>query len=175
MWHLSKTMALWIQFCILKIKYHILCKTEGSTPLKGMGGKDEWTNEQRMGKKEKILTTSNVSISLYVFHTNKGWNHHFNPFPNKPWFLRVCSTRFMKTLWEKEKLLVTSNFSFSRSVFHPFRKLSAIFIEFEIVICKLLQFEGVWNVSFGKGLKTSVIYTTFSSLSNSKLCQLEKT
>ena len=36
-----------------------------------------------------------------------------NPFPNKPWFLRVCSISLLKTLWEKEKLLVTSNFSFS--------------------------------------------------------------
>ena len=40
-----------------------------------------------------------------------------SPFPNKPWFLRVCSTSLLKTLWEKKKLLVTSNFSFSRSVF----------------------------------------------------------
>ena len=31
-----------------------------------------------------------------------------NPFPNKPWFLRVCSKSLLKTLWEKEKLLVTS-------------------------------------------------------------------
>ena len=36
-----------------------------------------------------------------------------NPFQNKPWFLHVCSTSLLKTLWEKEKLLVTSNFSFS--------------------------------------------------------------
>ena len=43
-----------------------------------------------------------------------------NPFPNKPWFLRVCSTCLLKTLWEKEKLLVTSNFSFSHSVFYTF-------------------------------------------------------
>ena len=35
-----------------------------------------------------------------------------NPFPNKPWFLRVCRTNLLKTLWEKEKLPVTSNFSF---------------------------------------------------------------
>ena len=41
----------------------------------------------------------------------------FNPFPNKPWFLRVCKANLLKTLWEKEKLLVTSNFSFSHSVF----------------------------------------------------------
>ena len=39
-----------------------------------------------------------------------------NPFPNKPWFLRVCSISLLKTLWEKEKLLVTSNFSFSQCV-----------------------------------------------------------
>ena len=33
-----------------------------------------------------------------------------NPFPNKPWFLRVCITSLLKTLLEKEKLLVKSNF-----------------------------------------------------------------
>ena len=41
----------------------------------------------------------------------------FNPFTNKPWFLGVCSTSFLKTLREKEKLLVTSNFSFSTLFF----------------------------------------------------------
>ena len=76
----------------------------------------------------------------------------FNPFPNKPWFLRVCSTSLLKTLREKEKLLVTSNFSFSHSVFYPFRELSAIFIKIKIVVCKLFQFGRVYNVSFGKGL-----------------------
>ena len=64
----------------------------------------------------------------------------FNPIPNKHWFLRVCSTSLLKTLWEKEKLLVTSNFSFSRSLFYPFGELFAIFIQFEIVLCKLFQF-----------------------------------
>ena len=64
----------------------------------------------------------------------------FNPFPNKPWFLRVCSRSLLKTLREKEKSLVTSNFSFSHSVFHPFWDLSAVFIKFENVVCKLFQF-----------------------------------
>ena len=41
-----------------------------------------------------------------------------NPFPNKTWFLTVCSRSIMKTLREKEKLLITSNFSFSHSVFN---------------------------------------------------------
>ena len=52
----------------------------------------------------------------------------FNRFQNKPWFLRVCGTSPLKTLWEK--LLVTSNFSFSHRVFYPFRKLSIIFVKF---------------------------------------------
>ena len=65
----------------------------------------------------------------------------FNPFPNKPWFLCVCSTSLLKTLWKKEKLLVTSNFSFSHSVLYLFRELSAIFNKFEIVVCKLFEFE----------------------------------
>ena len=38
----------------------------------------------------------------------------FEHFPNKPWFLPVCSTSLLKTQWKKEKLLATSNFSFSQ-------------------------------------------------------------
>ena len=41
---------------------------------------------------------------------------------------------------EKEKLLVTSNFSFFHSVFYPSGALSAIFIKFEIVVCKFFPF-----------------------------------
>ena len=63
-----------------------------------------------------------------------------NPFPNQPWFLRVCSTNILKTLREKEKLIVTSNFSFSHNVFYPFEELSATFIRSKIVVFKLFQF-----------------------------------
>ena len=64
-----------------------------------------------------------------------------NPFPNKPWFLRICSTSLLKTLWKKEKLLVTSNFSFfSHSVFFSFGELSTIFVELKVVFCTLFQF-----------------------------------
>ena len=66
-------------------------------------------------------------------------NMHVSPFPNKPWFSRVCSASLLKTLWEKDELLVMSNSSFSHSVFYPFGKHSAIFIKFEIVVCKLFQ------------------------------------
>ena len=46
-----------------------------------------------------------------------------------------------------------SNFSFSHCVFYPFGELSAIFIKFEIVVCKLIEFGRVYNLSFGKGLR----------------------
>ena len=71
---------------------------------------------------------------------SKGLKKKVNPFPNKHWFLHIYSTSLLKTLWEKEKLLVTTNFSFSHNVYYSFGELSAIFIEFEIVACELLQF-----------------------------------
>ena len=78
-----------------------------------------------------------VTITKKTFENKfrKGRNA-LDPFPDKPWFLRVCSIRLLKTVWENEKLLATSNFSFSCSVFYPFEELSAIFIKFEIVGCK---------------------------------------
>ena len=83
------------------------------------------------------------------------------PFPNKPWFLHVCSTSLLNMLREKEKLLMMSNFSFSHSVFYPFRELSAIFIKLKIVFCKLLQFGRVLNSSFGKGLNFITLRTKY--------------
>ena len=88
-----------------------------------------------------------------------------NPFPNKPWFLRACSTSLLKTRWEKEKLLTTSNFSFSHSVFYLLWELSAFFIKFEIVVCKLFEFGTVWNLLFGKGLN-SLLLERSDDLSN---------
>ena len=67
-------------------------------------------------------------------------DREFNPFPDMPWFLRVCIVSLLKTLREKEKLLVTSNLSFSHSVFYPFGELSAIFIKLKIVVCNLFEF-----------------------------------
>ena len=64
----------------------------------------------------------------------------FNPFPSKPWFLRVFHkfcTCPLKTLRQKEKFLIMSKFSLSHSVFYLFREFCAIFIKFKIVVCKL--------------------------------------
>ena len=65
----------------------------------------------------------------------------FYPFPNKPWFLCICNTSLLKTLWEKEKLLITSNFSFSHTVFYPFGELSAIFINLKLSSANFLSLE----------------------------------
>ena len=87
-----------------------------------------------------------VGYHVYAAKTQKGMMMAlFNPFPNKPWFLRVCSSSLLKTLWEKEKLLVTRKFSFSCSVFYPFRELPAIFIKLKILsVGKSLKFV-VWE------------------------------
>ena len=49
-------------------------------------------------------------------------------------------------LWEKEKLHIIINFSFSLIIFYHFGELYAIFIKFEIVVCKLFQLGRVWNL-----------------------------
>ena len=98
--------------------------------IQSFSSPDEEAFGELSWEKEKMLMSTTTSVFVSCL----------NPFPNKPWFLRVCCTRLLKTLWEKEKLLVTSNFSFSRSVFYLFGKFSAIFIKFEIAVCKLFQF-----------------------------------
>ena len=75
-----------------------------------------------------LLCHKEISSHFLMF---KWCNLSFNTFPDKPCFLRVCSTSLSITLWEKEKLLITSNFSFSHSVFYPFGVLHAIFIKVE--------------------------------------------
>ena len=90
-----------------------------------------------------VVRQSGLYASIVMLYNLLGSVHYsntINPFPNKPWFLRVCSTSLLETLWEKEKLLVMSNFSFSHSVFYLFKELSAIFIALKIVVCKLFQF-----------------------------------
>ena len=104
--------------------------------------------ERRFNSKSAKLTGTIIMIVQQV-----GEVITFNPFPNKSWLLRVCSTSLLKTLREKKKLLVTSNFFFSHIVFYPFVEISAIFIKLEIVVCKLSQFGPVKiKLSFGKGL-----------------------
>ena len=74
------------------------------------GGESAYPARQN-GWCQKLTRT--LSLSLGFFVLVKYQLILLNPFPNKPWFLCVCSTSLLKTLWEKEKLLVTSNFSFS--------------------------------------------------------------
>ena len=62
------------------------------------------------------------------------------PFQHNDSFWRSWKTSLLKTLWKKEKLLIMSKFSITHSVFYPFRELSAIFIKFKIVVCRLFQF-----------------------------------
>ena len=95
----------------------------------------------RKSKKIHDATTCQFDVvRSKAFQTVLSFDDDFNPFPNKPWFLRVCSTSLLKTMWKKEKLLVTSNFSFSHTVFYQFVELSTILITFEIIVCKLFEF-----------------------------------
>ena len=98
-----------------------------------------------------------VSICVQNISLCQSAGDGINPFPNKPWFLCVCSTSLLKTLWEMEKSLVMRNFSFSLSVFYLFEELSAIFNEFEIVVCKLFQFGLSLKFVVLEGVKSQLV------------------
>ena len=93
---------------------------------------------------------------------------HINPFPNKPLFLRVCSTSLLKTLytrteqfllfpqWGKGEIARYEEFLFSSpppppSVFYLYGELSATLFMFKIVVCELSQFGRVSMCCLGKG------------------------
>ena len=104
--------------------------------------------EENIVGKGEIACTSNFSFSHNVFkrflsqRTSKGvtvWEW-VNPFPNKPLFLRVCSTSLLQTLWEKEKIAITNNNFYSHSILYPFRDISTIIMKSEIVVCILSKF-----------------------------------
>ena len=82
----------------------------------------------------------NISICKYLRLTFS----NINPFPNKPWFSRVCSKSLLKTLWEKGEIARHEQFLLFlhvwRTFFYMFGELYAVFIKFDIVVCKLYQF-----------------------------------
>ena len=77
----------------------------------------------------------------------------FNPFPNNPWFWRVCSTSVLKTEWEKEKLLMPSKFLLFPQCFLPFLENYLPFSSnSKLSSANSFQFGRVQHLSFGKGL-----------------------
>ena len=114
------------------------CKYEWTS---GFFGLFEMANQVRCLKKKKKkrkynkLCLSDINVDPKILC--------FKPFPNKPWFLCICSTSLLKTLLKKkEKLLVMSNFSLSHSVFYLLGELSTFFTKLKIVIC---NFHTVWK------------------------------
>ena len=92
--------------------------------------------------KTEIIILASVNLSSaeafnLVKVKNLSFGNELTLSQTSPGFLGVYSTSLLKTPWEKEKLLIMSNFSFFHSVFYPCQKRSAIFIKFEIVVCKL--------------------------------------
>ena len=65
----------------------------------------------------------------------------FNPFPNKPWyFTRLQYKSFENTVENGETVFPT-----------VFENFPPVLVEFNIIVCKLLQFRQVYTLSFGKG------------------------
>ena len=99
------------------------------------------TNEQMHGRNISSGRDTNLGLAdAKPLFFGQVQNFVVDPFPNKPWFLCVCSTSLLNAQWEKEKLLITSNISFFHGVFFSFEEIFAVNIKFEIIIWKLFQF-----------------------------------
>ena len=96
-------------------------------------------------RNEQFLLFSQCFLPVYLSQT-------------RPCFYASAEQVFWKH-WENEKFLL-----FSQCFLPVLRKVSSIFIKFEIVICKLVQFGRVKNLLFGKGLKNYYAMITFKML-----------
>ena len=76
--------------------------------------------------------------------TNWKWieNDWLTHSQNKPWILRLQYKSFENTVGKGE-IARNKQFILFCSVFYLSRDLFAMFIKFEIVVCKLFQFGGV--------------------------------
>ena len=104
----------------VRLKFATLSNLTGTTQSRLKINNSEKKKDllKTLWEKEKMLVTSILSFSHNVFY--QFHSEFLNHFPNKPWFLRICSTSILKTLYEREKsLLITINFSFSHSVCLP--------------------------------------------------------
>ena len=60
------------------------------------------------------------SIPLIFLNSNVTRGHTFNPLPNKPWFLRVCSTSLFENTVGKREIAPNEQFLLSPHCFLPF-------------------------------------------------------
>ena len=92
------------------------------------------------------MLSTRTSLECFHLHPSSDDNQRLGqnlPFPKEALVFMCLQFKFFENTLEKEKLLLTNNFSFSHSVFYPFGEVSIIFVEFEIVICKLFQLKRV--------------------------------
>ena len=92
----------------------------------------------------RALSAFPIMFSKAPFVKSRSVWKRMNPFPYKLWFLRV-SKSFENTLGKRRNCSLRAISPFSHSVFNPFGQSSAIYIKFEIVVCKLFQLGRVYN------------------------------
>ena len=73
---------------------------------------------------------------------NQQLQSQFNPFRNKPWFLRVCNRSLLKTQWEKGTIARNKQFLLFPQYFLSFWR--TLFYFHQILKCRL-QALSVWK------------------------------
>ena len=106
---------------------------------------------QRMTNNNNKFDTSN-NPGLLSYATTVILKFELNPFPNKPWFLRVCSIGLLKTLWEKEEIACNEQFLLFPQCFLSFWRTSHHFSSnLELLSANPFSLEGSKICHLGKG------------------------
>ena len=128
------------------VQSETICRPQNITSMLLKNCKLLWDGWKTLREWEKMPITSIFSFSHNVFkrlfffflrslkvamfgkeltlhHTIRTLDYperdSFNPFPNKPWFLRVYSTSLLKTLWEKGEIAPNEQFLLFPQCFLP--------------------------------------------------------
>ena len=79
------------------------------------------------------------NLDLHWPQCNYFSERYFNPFPNKPWFLRVCSTSLLKTKWGKGEITYHEQFLLFPLCSLPIWRDFYYFHQITIDVCKTLS------------------------------------
>ena len=97
--------GLWpVELKLIAVSYH-----KAEIGLKLTENRYKLYSETTQGNKSHVLQQVVFRYKFYSVDLKRGFvseQWSLNPFLNNAWFLRVCSTSPLKTLWDKEKLLI---------------------------------------------------------------------
>ena len=107
------------------------------------------------------VTKERKYISYYGgLLNNRCFRFRFLPFPKQA-LCFTCQYKSFENMVGKGEIACNEQFLLYPSVFYPFGELSAIFIKYKFVVCKLFHFGRVLSLSIGNWLNEDKSFELF--------------